>query len=316
MRAGRTRKHRIFLRLLAASLFCACQLGAQIPTRGDTASGPTRVIVGRVLDDAARGLPDVEVRAASGASALTDSSGRFALRGLPGGELTIVARKVGYDSTSANVPPAATGAASEVTLILVRAHRLREIVVEGKVYDRALWDRGFYHRQKVFSGTFFDTDAVEHFGGDGLGSLVRQAPRVDVRNIGNADDAFSRIAGRPGRRNVFIDGMFQRAAMPSPVRMMGGGAAEGVGLKDLIEFREIAAVELYPRASSVPIQFQRMGPPAGPQGTSSQQIGSPSGLSRRGPSQGENQDAACGAIVIWTKSPAAEQPTAPASAGG
>jgi hypothetical protein len=286
-------------------------LVAQTPARGDSASGPARVIVGRVLDEAARGLPDAEVRTAGGASAVTDSSGRFALRGLPDGDLTVVARKVGYDSTSANVPPGATGATSGLTLVLVRAHRLNEIVVEGKVYDRALWDRGFYHRQKVASGTFFDTDAIDHFGGDGLGSLVRQAPRVDVRNIGNADYAFSSIAGRPCRMNIFIDGMFQRVAMPSPVTGFRGESLEGVALKDLIGFRNIAAVEVYPRASMVPIQFQRMGPPAGPQGMTSQQIGSPSGLSGRRPSQGENQDAACGAIIIWTKSPAGEERVVP-----
>lgn len=199
-------------------------------------------------------------------------------------------------------------------MVLARPHRLSEIVVEGRAYDRGLWDRGFYHRQKLASGMFFDTEAITHFGGDGLGSLVRQVPRVDVRNLRGSEYAFSRIGGRPCRMNVYIDGMFQRVAMPSPHMTKDGREEEGIGLKDLIGFREVAAVEVYPRASAVPTQFQRMGPPAGPQGLSSSQIPSPTGTHYSTPEQGENQDAACGAIVIWTKSAISAVPEPPGPA--
>jgi hypothetical protein len=288
--------------LLFASVL-SFPLDAQTSAPVDTATQPTRAVLGRVVDESARGLGGADVRTAGGTRTVTDSTGRFVLREVPAGAIQIIARRVGYDSASVIVPNDG-GAGSEptwVSITLQRPHRLNEIVVEGQAYDRGLWDRGFYHRQKVASGTFFDPDAIEHFGGNGLGSLVRQVPRVDVRYIGNADYAFSSIAGRTCRMNIFIDGLYQRSAMPSPVRGMGGEGAEGIGLKDLVGFREIAAVEVYPRASSVPTQFQRMGPPAGPQGISSSQIPSPSGARSRSP-QGENQDAACGAIVIWTKS--------------
>jgi len=279
------------------SVLCALPLAAQITPHADNAARRERTVVGKVLDETARALSGVEVRVLGGGSTLTDSTGRFSLGGLPVGPLQILARKVGFDSVSTIVPESVT----EMSLVLTRSYRLTEIVVEGKVYNRVLWDRGFYHRQKIASGTFFDSDVIDHFGGDGLGSLIRQVPRVDVRYIGNADYAFSSIAGRTCRMNIFVDGLYQRSAMPSPFRGMGGEGAEGIGLKDLVGFREIAAVEVYPRASSVPTQFQRMGPPAGPQGISSSQIPSPTGARSRSP-QGENQDAACGAIVIWTKS--------------
>jgi hypothetical protein len=305
MRLSFKEVHGLTIQSLWVLLLCASSLAAQTPARADSVAHPARTVVGRVLDEASRPLSGVEVRVAAGASSVTDSSGRFVLTSLSDGALQLVARKVGFDSSSTSVPGAAGSSTevSKVSIVLTRTHRLNEIVVEGQSFDRALWDLGFYHRRKVASGTFFDQDAIEHFGGDGVGSLVRQVPRVDVRRIDNADYAFSTIAGRACRMNIFIDGMFQRVAMPSQT-----GRSEGVGLNELIGFREIAAVEVYPRASSVPIQFMRMGPAAGPQGISSQQIPLPGGLKLPRTSQGENQDAACGAIVIWTKSPGNSKP--------
>jgi len=297
----------LILCVAATSLFGARPSQAQATVLGDNANPSTRSITGRVVDEQQRGIANVEVRAAVDVSTLTDSTGRFVLRGVANGPTQLVARRVGYDSASVTVAAATTGAAPDVSIVLARTRRLNEIVVEGQAYDRALWDRGFYHRQKVASGMFFDRDAITHFGGNGLSSLVQQAPRVDVRRINNQDYAFSTIAGRPCRMNVYVDGMFQRVAMPSP------SGEEGVGLSELVDVRDIAAVEVYPRASAVPIAFQRMGPPAGPQGISSAQIGSPSGGSYRSPPQGENADAACGASVIWTKAPASANSTSPNS---
>jgi hypothetical protein len=292
--------HALTMQSCWALLLCASSLAAQTPARPDSVAHPARTVVGRVVDEASRPLPGVEVRAAGGTSTVTDSSGRFVLTSPLDGPLQLLARKVGFDSSSTTVsgaPGSFSPEMTQVSIVLKRTHRLNEIVVEGQAFDRALWDRGFYRRRKVASGMFFDPDALEHFGGSGLGSLVRQAPRVDVRRIDNADHAFSAIAGRACRMNVFIDGMFQRVAMPGPT------GSEGMGLNELIGFHEIAAVEVYPRASSVPTQFMRMGPPAGPQGLSSHAIPLPGGMKSGSPSQGENQDAACGAIVIWTKSP-------------
>ena len=285
--------------LLAVVMLFARPLVAQTPAPGDTALSSERALIGRVVDDAFRGLPEADVRVASWPTTLTDREGHFTLRSLPSGAFQLVVRKVGYDSASVRVPATVRTPTESVTVVLTRSHRLNDIVVEGQAYDRTLWDRGFYHRQKVASGMFFDPDAIVHFGGDGLGSLVRQVPRVDVRRINNEDHAFSTIGGRSCRMNIYVDGMFQREAMPDP-RIDGN---EGIGLSQLVDVRDIAAVEVYPRASAVPTQFQRMGPPAGPQGYTSAQIGSPSGRMHRSMPQGENADAACGAIVIWTKAP-------------
>lgn len=297
---------------VAAVLVTMCalgtsSLGARSP--GSEAAAATRTVVGRVVDDAVRGIPGANVRASSGANTLSDSTGRFVVRNLPTGALQLVARKVGYDSASVAVSSDTT---AEISIVLVRTHLLNGIVVEGKAYDRALWDNGFYHRQKVASGMFFDPDAIARFGGNGVGSLVQQVPRVEVLHQGNQDYAFSTIAGRPCRMNIYIDGMFQRVAMPGPGASKEGREIEGMGLNELISFRDVAAVEVYPRASAVPIENQRMGPAPGPQQIASQQIPSPTGMKTA--SRRENADAACGAIVHVAEltRPAARQTADPA----
>jgi hypothetical protein len=189
-------------------------------------------------------------------------------------------------------------------VLVPNSQLLRTIVVEGRAYDRELWANGFYHRQKIASGSFFDPDDLAHFGGSGVGSVLHEVPRVQVEWQNGQDYAFSTVAGNRCRMNVFIDGMFQRAAMPGPSPRAPGSSVSGsdaLGLSELIDFRDIRAIEVYPRASSVPTQFSRMGPPAGHQGNPMPRIPSPTGaVSGSGT---ENQDAACGAIVIWTKTP-------------
>ena len=149
------------------------------------------------------------------------------------------------------------------------------------------------------SGSFFDPDFLAHFGGYGVASVLHEVPRVDVMRKGDRDFAFSTVGGNRCRMNVYIDGMFQRAAMPGPGRL----ADDALGLNDLIDYRDIRAVEVYPRAMSVPTQFSRMGPNAGVQGQPMPRIPSPSGRVYASTPDDANADAACGAIVIWTKDP-------------
>ena len=114
---------------------------------------------------------------------------------------------------------------------------------------------------------------------------------MDVRWIGTADVAFSTIAGLPCRMHVFIDGAYQRLAMPGP-----DGKQEGLGLGELVGFKSIYAVEVYPSYVFLPPEFTRMGPGGGDQQRSTPRI--PGNVRMPMPKQGENSDAACGAIVI------------------
>ena len=271
------------------------------PAQSEAGGASTRVVVGVVRDTTGRAIEGVEVRAGTRPIAFTDSAGRFRI-GSPGGATSLAFRRLGYEATTRSIT--ATDSATMDVVLVPNAQLLRAIVVEGQAYDKDLWANGFYHRRKIAGGSFFDPDYLAHFGGDGVGSVLHEVPRVQVQRQNGQDYAFSTNAGNRCRMNVFIDGMFQRTAMPGPLKPPPGssvGGYDALGLNELVDFRDIRAIEVYPRATSVPIQFSRMGPPAGPQGNPMPRIPSPTGAVSG--SATENQDAACGAIVIWTKDP-------------
>ena len=262
---------------------------------GEPVSAP-RAIVGVVRDTAGRPVVGVQVRVNERQLALTDSLGRFRLVGANGASVAMTFRRLGYEPITRTMDLRATAAVPIDVTMTPNSQLLRTVVVEGQAYDRDLWKNGFYHRQKTASGSFFDPEFLAHFGGSGVGSLLHEVPRVEVERKDNQDHAFSTVGGNRCRMNVFVDGVFQRVAMPSPT-----GREEGMGLADLIDYRDIRAVEVYPRAMSVPIQFSRMGPGAGRQGRPMPRIPLPGNIHI--PISDENSDAACGAIVIWTRTP-------------
>ena len=91
--------------------------------------------------------------------------------------------------------------------------------------------------------------------------------------------------------NVFIDGRFVREAMPV-------AGDPGLPLSQLVSRSDIHAIEIYPTVNSVPIEFTRIGPSTN-SGRAQSRIPSPNRPMSSRPV--ENDDAACGTIVIWTK---------------
>ena len=261
-----------------------------------TSAASGRAVTGVVRDATGRPIEGVEVRMDARPVAITDSAGLFRI-GIAGGATSLAFRRLGYEPATRAIAP--TDTATVDVVLVPNSQLLRTIVVEGRAYDRELWANGFYHRRKIASGSFFDPDYLAHFGGNGVASLLHEVPRVDVERKGNRDYAFSTVAGNRCRMNVYIDGVFQQVAMPGP--RVGGDDA--VGLSDLVDYRDIHAIEVYPRAMSVPTQFTRIGPGSGPQGRPMPRIPSPRGQIYTPPPSEENADAACGAIVIWTRTP-------------
>src|SRR5690606_11670635 len=128
---------------------------------------------------------------------------------------------------------------------------LETVTVEGRAYDRALWDAGFYKRERRGHGRFIDADQFARLGGSGSGTLLRETPRVIVeRGKGNGEYAYSLSGAGRCRMNVFIDGAFAREAMPSRGDL-------GVPLSEIISRTGIHAIEIYPSVNSVPIEFTR-----------------------------------------------------------
>lgn len=289
--------------LLLLSLTSAPTAGAQIQVQQQmvdsrVASG-TVTLTGTVRDATGRPIVGAEARVDQRRAALSDPSGHFLLRDVPVGPVELVVRRIGYERATLNFAPEQPGVRIELAVRLTASSfTLPSVLVEGKAYDQELWDAGFYKRQRVGSGTYFDPDFLQHFGGASVATLVREVPRIYVERYHDQEYAYGRVAGAPCRMNIYVDGFFRRDAMP------GSDGDKGTGLDVLLPKEEIYAVEVYPSVNFVPSEFTRMGPKAGRQ-RSEPRIPLPGAHplpdSRWSVDQFSNNDAACGAVVIWTR---------------
>jgi len=286
------------LSLLAAVTARAQEGPASPPMPADRAAGspagqPTDVVRGMVVDERGRPLPGAEVSVPQHPTVRTDEHGVFILALAESRRPVMVAvRQVGFVPDSVRLD---RGVDSLRIVLRSVPTTLGAVVVTAKASEQKLIDNGFYRRQRMSYGRHLDAVALRAYVGPGLAGIVHDTPRLSIRRTGTDDYAFSSVGGRPCRMNVFIDGRFERLAMPSAT----GG--EGLGLRGLIPFDFIYAVEVYPSAASVPIQFSRVGANPGVQGRGSSRIPSPVRI--YGGGSDENQNAECGALVIWTKEP-------------
>lgn len=239
----------------------ASPAGAQIEVRSqiqvqrqtvDPSVAPNTVtLTGTVRDATGRPIVGAEARVDQRRAALSDTAGRFALPGVPFGTMTLVVRRIGYERATLELAPERPGVRIELAVRLTTASfTLPSVLVEGKAYDKGLWDAGFYKRQRVGNGTYFDPDFLQHYGGASLATLAREVPRVNVSRFGSQEYAYGRIAGNVCRMNIYVDGVFRRDAMTA----MGSDESvdKGIGLNVLVPKEEIYAVEVYPTINSCP----------------------------------------------------------------
>ena len=302
-RGGACRTLAVALLLLAAPALLGAQVVRESPD--STAARGTVTLAGTVTDPAGRPLLGAEASVGERQRALTDTAGAFVLRGVPAGTVHLWVRRIGHRPVSFDVT-AAAGTRVEVAVRMTpTALRLAEVIVEGKAYDQALWDAGFYRRERMTRGRFLDGDYMANFGGAGVSTLLRDTPRVLLERQGTEYFAYSSRAGGRCRMNVFVDGRLAREALP------GTTGDPGIGIDQVVPRDLIHAMEIYPTIAAVPTQFQRIGP-------DNRQLtrGSPR-LPFRGASRGRGErppdgagDAACGAIVIWTTAYAARRQAA------
>lgn len=263
------------LTLLVALAALASSGAAQQPTPGGKDSVLSVTVAGVVTDTAGRLLPGAEVRLGT-STTIADEEARFVVAGLTPGSIDLHVRSIGYQpvARTLEVEP---GLRVDVAIRLTpSAVELGTVVVEGVRMSTRLLHMGFYHRQKVGSGRFFDREALERHGGT-LSGLLQEVPAVRVmRDPQGRGHLLGRSATRTCRMSVYLDGLLIRWAAET-------------GIDHVVARQDILGLEVYPSAVQVPAQLsvpQAAGPGmSGPAG-----IGS-AGL------------ADCGAVVIWTKPP-------------
>jgi hypothetical protein len=214
--------------------------------------------------------------------AISNDSGAFVLRNVPGGSVFIVVRRIGYipGTLSFETEPALREVSIEARLI-PSAVTLGTIVVEGKTLDRALWRDGYYKRKSLGDGVFFDPERMNKTAAN-LSTLMQEVPRVQIQTMrgGVRVPVARRMAGIGGAvlcpLNVFLDGKY----IPW---------ATQVGIDDVIAQQDVKAIEVYP--ARIPASLRPGG--AGSQSASS-------GFSIGGVEMG-SANVECGAIMLWSK---------------
>jgi hypothetical protein len=271
------------LALLAALFPSTAAVAQQINSIKPTAPKTKVTLQGVVRDREGRALAAAEVIVDDTHRTITNSRGEFSISDLDAGLISFTARRIGYTPaiTAIQIDP---GVTVQLAVKLVPAAiELGTIVVEGRRMDKALWQTGFYQRQMTGLGHYFDDAYLSTFHA-GLGSLLTNVPsvRVDRGNNGSAIALGKLGNGSDCALSVYLDGNY----------LAWGNQ---ISLDDVINRDDILAVEVYPRASEMPMRISGLGGKSG--------LGTIGTVPLNGNSSvnASNTVGECGAILIWTK---------------
>ncbi len=242
----------------------------------------TVILEGVVRDKDERPLAAAEVVVDKQHRALTNSRGEFSIPDIEAGLIEFTARRIGYNPVTTAVQADPGLRVSLAVKLTPLAIQLGTIVIEGKRLDKGLWQTGFYKRRDGAAGTFFDADYMSHFHA-GISSLISAIPSVKLTRRNNASVPVGKLPdGNECLMNVFVDGI----RFPF---------IDNTGIDEIASTDDVLAVEVYPRASEVPIRISGLGGSGGQGQLGTVNIQRP-GTFEMGSTSGE-----CGAILIWTK---------------
>lgn len=196
-------------------------------------------------------------------STLTSQEGFFSITAEEPGDYFIVVQTLGYHPVVDGILELGEG--GEITLeINLRPSPLEldslEVVVRRTLSERRLGSTGFFQRAKNGFGHHLTPEEIEKRDPQILGDLFRGIPGLVVSGWTGAGTQL--IILRPGRGTSYCR---PRIYVDGALAYVGAG-----GLETLVAAKDVAAVEVYTRGSSAPLQYG---------GTA----------------------AACGVVLIWTK---------------
>jgi TonB-dependent receptor-like protein len=197
--------------------------------------------------------------------------GAFGPIAIPPGHHRIVAGSGGYRMLGADFNIVAKATAKFAIKLVPDGTRLPAVHVVG---DRDLFPSdepgfsGFEHRREVGTGRYLDAQQISARSNPPVSELLRDVAGVTLHPV-------STTAGTTAYRVEMRGAVGLKGICTSPALFLDGeqvelAAGDANALDDLVRSRDIAGIEVYPGASSLPPQFNFGG-------------------------------ASCGALVIWTK---------------
>lgn len=230
-----------------------------------TGQGQQVRIVGEVRSADGAAIRSAEIRA-NGAPATirSDSAGRFALEGLPAGQVRVQARALGFAPFDTSFTARAGEALTVVLQLNAVAQQLAPVVTEAVLpYGKPLRYQhtgrfdAFYERRAKKPGTFFTREEIESSGRNTVLDLMSSVPGVRV-NFRPGDGLmylrFARCEGNsiwnqkrpPEERQLWF------ALFINGQRMTGGA----IGMETLAQLKtdEVETVEVYRGTSELPLE--------------------------------------------------------------
>lgn len=264
-------------------------VASEVELRMLFAEASTGRILGRIMDMGSdRPVAAARVTLTGRAEAITTNRrGYFALSGLPVGDHELSVTHIGY-APLVHPVTVTLGRTTEALIGLSPDPVELEPLVATVTRSRRLEVRGFYERkywgELLGGGHFFTVADIERRNPARITHMIADVPGVRLGNCGLGREGCQIYGSRISRgfmdqgckMNVFVDGNLVIRGSDERWAVQEGGRMAALldpklreSINDYVLVPEIAAIEVYTGAASIPAEF--------------------SGF-----------DARCGAVVIWT----------------